>query len=118
MKLRRLGFFRELRHGDPDGPSLRESIGAQRADEELIARYLEQGHVLIGCPGVVGDVLSNDPAPVAAMHILTDGTWVWPGDLPCYVRKYHVALPEAFVEHVRNREFRHLPSIDPSSLEF
>ena len=32
---------------------------------------------------------------------MTDGHWAWPDDLPAYVQKYHLALPEQFVQHAR-----------------
>ena len=41
--------------------------------------------------------------------ILTDGVWMWPGDLAYYVKKYHLELDKEFVQgmedsgwHIRN----------------
>jgi hypothetical protein len=104
----KLGFFRELDHGDSDGPSLEESRGeAAGPDDERIARYLESGHRYIAASGVVTDMLSDDPAvEIGPPHLLTDGTYAWPADLPYYVRKYHVRLPKPFLVHVAGNNFQ------------
>ncbi len=107
MKLKRVGFFRELDHGDPNGPKLVEHVSDHpQPDEDRLVDYLRGGILLIGSPGVVYDVLDNKAGPVGSPNILTDGVWAWPGDLPYYVEKYHLRLPKEFVEHVRGRSFR------------
>lgn len=98
-KLQRVGFFREMSHGDPTDPSLADA----RADtpgphQESVVAYLEAGHVYIATPGMAVDVL--DGTPIGPPHYLTDGSHVWPGDAAHYVRRYNVRLPAAFVEHV------------------
>jgi hypothetical protein len=37
---------------------------------------------------------------------LTDGVWLWPEGLHVYVERYHVRLPDEFVEHMRRNGFR------------
>jgi hypothetical protein len=100
-QLSRVGFFRELRHGDPEGPSLascqREHSGPH---EDELVRYLQQAPVLIASPGPVGDVLDPTAGPVGTPSIHSDGVWCWPGDLAHYVRRYHVTLPREFLEHL------------------
>lgn len=111
MKLKKVGFFRELGHGDLDGPSLVEAMNAKpQPYEPKIVDYLRSGLLLIGCPGVVGDVVDESADPIGAPHIMTDGAWAWPGDLPLYVERYHVKLPGEFIDHVRLRSLK-LPAI-------
>lgn len=120
MKLKRVGFFQELDHGDPDGPKLVDSVGRPQPDEQEIVRYLRNGLLLVGCPGLVNDVLDTGTGPIGSPDILTDGEWAWPGDLPYYVEKYHVALPDEFVQHVRQSNFK-MPTdseVDMSTLEW
>ena len=120
MKLKSVGFFRELDHGDPTGPSLVASVGDKpRPDEARIADYLRGGLLLIGCPGVVGDILDEAAGLIGTPHIMTDGVWAWPGDLPYYVEKYHLTLPGDFIAHARTRGLNPpaVGEIDLSDLE-
>lgn len=104
MALSKVGFFRELRHGSSDGPSIRasESDSAQ-PDEVRIVEYLNGGATLAATGSVVDDALDTSKKAVAPLEIATDGRWVWPRDLAYYVREYHLALPQAFIEDMRAR---------------
>jgi len=121
MKLKRLGFFRELRHGLPTGPCLRETIqeGKQQADTARIAAYLQSGKIFIACPGLVRDVLKEGGPFIGSPHIRTDGVWAWPSDLVYYVTHYSVALPREFLEHMERHGWRLPPAehIPLASLE-
>ena len=97
MTLRRVGFFRELRHGEPDGPSLKVELGQLRADPERLAVYLETASVL-AANGPFDDVLSGREW-VGELDIQTDGDYEWPSDLAYYVREYRVGVGEDFVAH-------------------
>jgi hypothetical protein len=106
MGLIRVGFFRELRHGRPDGPSIDDC--AERSggrDEDAIVRYLNAGATLAATGSMVDDCLDNTRKGVAPLEIATDGRWVWPRDLAYYVGEYHVRLPQEFVEHMRAHDW-------------
>jgi hypothetical protein len=45
---------------------------------------------------------------------LSDGTWVWPEGLWVYVDRYKVRLPDAFVAHMKERDF--IPPTDVAPL--
>jgi hypothetical protein len=99
--VKQAGFFRELHHGLPDGPSLAESRAKEPSvDEADIVRYLSAA-TLLAISGVVPDDYF-DAASTAAEYlgIATDGTWIWPTDLAYYVSRYHVRVPEDFVRHM------------------
>ncbi len=102
QKLKRVGFFEELRHGRPDGSRLKEAVSPSAWHPEMarITSYLVRGSVLRASPGLVRDVLAEGSPVIGGLQILTDGTWAWPSDLAYYVEQYHVRLPEAFVEHM------------------
>jgi len=111
----RIGFFRELDHGDGSDFSLEERRAATVGpDEEALASYLESGHVYRTVDQVARDMLVDDPdeAPLGPLRLLTDGTYVWPSDLPYYVRRYHVRLPPAFAIHARSAGFRVPDTVD------
>lgn len=120
MKLKKVGFFSELPHGDETGPTLRGAVRdwGEKDERKLIA-YLKKGAVLFLCLGLARDVLDETAGFTHSPHILTDGVWAWPGDLRYYVKKYHVELPEEFLRHVRDRRYR-LPrrkDLDLTALE-
>ena len=121
VKLKRVGFFRELRHSGGVGPSLHESRReAAQPHEDRILAWLEAGHTFIASPGVVRDVLSEaEDAPISGTPtILTDGVWAWPQDLLYYLRTYHVKLPGAFLEHLLGQDFAPPEVVDVTGLEF
>jgi hypothetical protein len=114
-ELVRAGFFREMRHAEPGDPSLAEARrAAAHPDEDAIAAYLDAGRVMVASPGPTKDVF--DPAKrTGPPHYLTDGRYLWPGDVAHYVRTYHVALPEPFVAHMRANGWR-VPAVDVATL--
>lgn len=106
-ELKRIGFFRELRHGKPDGPILRESLRAAAGlhDAELVA-YLRAGVALMSAPGIVRDVLAPEAGIIGSLSILTDGTYAWPSDLAHYVARHHASVPDEFVTHAASRGWK------------
>ncbi|HEY1785123.1 MAG TPA: hypothetical protein VGG30_06210 [Pirellulales bacterium] len=107
MTLHRVGFFRERANGRPDYPEMMRHLNERaQPDEEKIVAYLRAGLIYIASPGIVKDVVSNGVEPIGTHSIVTDGTWAWPSDLAYYVDKYHVSLPDDFVQHLRSRQFR------------
>jgi len=111
-----VGFFRELRHGMPDGPQLRSVVSkSPHQNEDRIVRYLRSGVLFIATPGFVEDVLAPGQI-IGSAHIFTDGVWVWPGDLAHYVEKYHVRLPAEFVAHMEDQNWT-IPNEESVSLD-
>lgn len=116
--LRRVGFFRELRHGKADGPVLKEAIrGAGDPDEPKVVSYLRAGHVLMASPGIVRDVLDPRGGIIGALGILTDGTYAWPSDLVHYVERYHARLPDELIAHMASLGWRMPDHVDLSALQ-
>lgn len=102
--VREVGFFAELRHGRPDGPSLRAAVRPTGdPSEDQLVSYLRSGPTLATTGQMASDVLAGDDVPVAPLAVLTDGAWIWPADLAYYVERYHVRLPEEFVQHAAAR---------------
>jgi hypothetical protein len=104
--LKRVGFFREVREvlqEDVSGlPSLQDAVRSTgHPDEARILAYLEEGVCLAACGGVMPDVLAPSPGVMTSPDYLTDGDWLWPGELAHYVAHHHVALPDDFVAHMR-----------------
>ena len=113
-----IGAFRELPHGEPDGPSLKAAVRREPGpDESRLLTWLEQGEPCAVSPGVVHDVLDPERREVGTGSVLTDGTFAWFDDLAYYVRTHHVALPPAFVEHCRAHRWRFPDDVDVEGLE-
>jgi len=116
-KLIRVGFFREMPHGEPDDPSLAEArADAPAPQQDALAGYLAAGRVYIATPGIAKDVLDRKTV-IGSPSYLTDGIHVWPGDAAYYVRKYNVRLPAAFTEHAAARGFQIPAEIDLTTLQ-
>ena len=102
MKLRKLGFFKELPHGDPAGPSIAAQTTLPAADKDRVLRYLKSGALLAASQAMAHDHFTGDP--ITTLNLLTDGTWIWYSDLGHYLMAYDVAIDPAFLTHIRGRD--------------
>jgi hypothetical protein len=118
-RLIKVGFFRELEHGDISEASLEESRASTFShDEERLVAYLEHGILFIPSTEVAEDWLADDSdIVIGPPHVLTDGKYAWPADLPYYVRNYHVRLPKHFVMHVHRSGFQIPADVDVARLK-
>ena len=113
MSLKKVGFFKELGLSGKHGPSLKDYISdTPHTYEKKIVHYLQNGHALIGSPGVTRDVLSHHPNPIGDPSLITDGVWLWRADLEYYVRAYHCQLPEAFIQHMQAQNWQVPPETE------
>lgn len=101
MTLHRLGFFQELPHGNPEGPSLYEREALSEQDKERVIGYLRSGAVLAATQTVAVDPMTS--TSLAPLQLLTDGEWVWYNDLAYYVQAYDVRLDPAFLRTIAGR---------------
>ena len=116
-KLIRVGFFKEMPHGQPGDPSMAAARAeAPAPKQEAVASYLDAGHLFIATPKPSVDVFDKRTL-ISPPHYLTDGRHVWPGDLAHYVRTYNVRLPVDFVEHIMASGFAVPAGVDVSKLQ-
>lgn len=123
MKLIRTGFFREMPHGETSDPLLKQSINTKYGDVEKqkICDYLKAGIVIVACGGTTLDVISEKGELAGCPEILTDGVWIWPGDLVYYVQKYDAKLDSKFITHMIEHGYRNtctMKDIDWEDIEF
>lgn len=116
MKLKQVGFFRELQHGDPEGLSLKECTSDGPCTNESLLNYLNSGKLFIASPGIVKDALSDGGKVIGSASLLTDGVWVWPQDLVYYKRTYDVSLPVEFSAHMEKNGWE-VPEVNLAELE-
>jgi hypothetical protein len=106
MRLREVGLIHDASSGEADLQRLRAGRRSQaHPNEQEIIGYLEAGNLFIGCPGFVMDPLGPPDSGAGAMHLYTDGCWLWPQCLAEYVRRYHFALPDEFVRHMEHNNW-------------
>jgi hypothetical protein len=116
--LKTVGFYKDLPHGFKSHPELKSVIsGMAHPHTDAILNYLRSGEVHTACPGLIEDVLSEERILIGSPHIMTDGVWAWPNDLAYYVEKYHVKLPEVFIDHMKSNKWQVPENIDVLSLE-
>ncbi len=100
-KLKKAGFFRELRHGESSGPSIREWRASKPIEyEDKIVNYLESGILHSGNFGLVLDVFGQNKIIGLGPDFLTDGIWVWPNDLSYYIKNHYIEIPKEFLAHI------------------
>ncbi|TMR08214.1 hypothetical protein ETD86_48800 [Nonomuraea turkmeniaca] len=92
--IKQAGFFRELEHGDPSGPSIHMSLGNLAGEVNEIVDYLSDAPILAATGTTVKDILGERGAIIGIINIQTDGEWAWPSDLAYYVEKYRVGIPD------------------------
>jgi hypothetical protein len=88
-------------------------------DKKKLLNYLEKAPVLMTSgPSATCLVCGCDVGNNSKNH--SDGVWVWPAGLSHYVREHAVVLPQAFVDHIRERKYSVLSQedIDWSSLDW
>ena len=105
--MKRVGFFKELTHGDKNATSIKEIIGQNTLDKESkIINYLNNGKIFCIAP-----VLDESKGVIGSLEILTDGEWIWPSDLSYYLQNYHIKLDEQFIDHIKKNNWK-VPDVD------
>lgn len=120
MRLRRQGFYKEMPHGEESDLSILEFVEKnEEKNLELICQYLKEGEVLVACGGVVRDIINPDNGIAGCPDMMTDGIWLWPGDLAYYVKQYHLRLSDEFIRIMResNWHVNEILSIDYNNIE-
>ena len=87
-------------HADETDPSITEFLGNRIncSEKEKICNYLNSGIVLVACYGLSTDVINPKRGFSGCPSMLTDGIWVWPGDLAYYVSEYSLYLKDEFID--------------------
>ncbi|MEV0681778.1 hypothetical protein AB0I60_35180 [Actinosynnema sp. NPDC050436] len=81
----------------------RPAVDAQLRDALLA--YLEAAPVVLAARNLDVDEFAPGEQDVP-LNFRTDGTWIWAGAVPHYLRKHGLPPEPALVRHIRDREFR------------
>src|SRR4051812_6811294 len=109
--MHKAGFYRELAHGDAEGPSLEQAVGKGEYDGPELVAYLQAGEPLATTGELIDDVLDGANTGIAVLEVLTDGEWVYPSDLAYYVEQYQVELPVGLLQRAAQRGYQ-VPELD------
>ena len=115
MTLRMVGNYRELPHGEQDGPSISERKQYDAPVKLHLLTYLTSGPVLAASGSVVVDYF--DGSQIGPLNLQTDGRWVWYSDLAHYLDKWDVELESAFIDHVLSARLADLGAVDLDAAE-
>lgn len=106
MKLKRQGFFKEMPHGEESDPSILKFIQNEKNKRmKEICQYLKEGSVLVACGGIAQDVINPQNGGAGCPDMITDGIWIWPGDLAYYVMQYNLKLDEDFIHTMKENKW-------------
>jgi hypothetical protein len=118
VTLKVLGLYSELWPSSPEATDSIHSFvaAAPQPNESEISSYLRNGHILFASMDVVDDALGSGKEVVGGGSLLTDGEWIWRGDLWFYVSRHHVLLPDDF--HVKAASLGYvIPSVEQKHLK-
>ncbi len=90
-----------------DLPSLRAAVAEfPQEHEEKIVAYLKNAPNYSAMGKVVHDALDPESRAVLFPGSNTDGVYIWPIELAYYVRKYHIRLPQDFLDWMASRSWK------------
>ena len=92
-----IGRIREL-NGDAF-PSIMTLIHSNIPQKDKVLHYLKNAKIVAASPGIMRDVITGESTGVRTV-CYSDGTYFWKSEVPYYVEKYNMALPEHFIQHV------------------
>ena len=109
-------FFKELEHGISEGMSIYDFLSKKPfKNKQKVVNYLKNGHIIVSTPGLSADVLSNDNTVSGVPSILSDGSWVWTGDLAYYVENYNLMPPVKMLQIMEKNNWQ-VPSLSKKDL--
>ena len=95
-----LSPFKELHFGDK---SIHDFVQEGYTVPERVITYLRTTDPYIMCPGIYEHPFKPGKR-LLGPYTYTDGKYYWDRDLWKYVLKYHVTLPQEFIDHVMSDE--------------
>ena len=100
-KMEIIGRIKEL-NGEAF-PSIKTLIHSEIPQKTRVLRYLKTAEIVSVSPGVMTDVLTGNRTDIQ-LRCYSDGQFFWRSDVPYYVEKYDMALPEHFIEHILSQK--------------
>src|SRR5262245_49295255 len=80
-----------------------------------VGRYLRNGHMCLPIMEYTHDIIGSQFGVSGGSAFLTDGTFYWRADAAEYVSHYRIQLPDEFIRHVEDADFR-IPSLSKEAI--
>ncbi|MFF3566734.1 hypothetical protein [Nocardia jiangxiensis] len=90
---------------DPDGRPIADRDPIDHALTEALLTYLESAPVILAARSFDVDEFAPADRDVP-LNYRTDGTWIWAGSVPHYLRKHGLAPEPKLVRHIQARDFQ------------
>jgi hypothetical protein len=71
-----------------------------------MVNYLKSGYPILDVMELTTDFIDGAFRVPGGSSVLTDGYFVWRADLASYVERYHIDLPQEFLDAVHNYGYR------------
>ncbi|RDI46159.1 hypothetical protein [Nocardia mexicana] len=98
---------------DPSGRPVADRAAVNPELREALLTYLEAAPVVLAARHLDVDEFAPDEHDVP-LNYRTDGTWIWAGSVPHYLRKHGLAPEPSLVQHILERGFR-TPDVDEAT---
>lgn len=107
IDLKVIGVYNEMPYGKASDLSIKDYLNQEDDDNiSKICGYLDQGIVIIKSTEPLSDVIDSSKGNAGMATALTDGEWLWPGDISYYVRNYRLKLPNEFLETMIRNDWK------------
>lgn len=90
---------------DADGRPVVDRPPLPPAERDRVLDYLTNAPVVLAARSYAVDVFAPEREPLVPLNFRTDGSWVWPGAVPYYLREHSVVPDPDLVNHIRARQF-------------
>ncbi|MQY24438.1 hypothetical protein NRB20_75740 [Nocardia sp. RB20] len=119
-KVKPVGIYREMYPTSrPELPVLAESYTKRViADRSNVVEYLREGRPIYDILEDMVDLVGRREWIRSARSLRSDGVWVWRVDSIFYLERYSLEIPDEFLEHARQRDYRPDQEIDFSDQLF
>ncbi|WP_067666979.1 hypothetical protein [Nocardia miyunensis] len=89
---------------DPNGHPIADRAPLDPALTEALLTYLESAPIILAARSFDVDEFAPTDRDVP-LNYRTDGTWIWAGSVPHYLRKHGLSPEPELVRHVQARDF-------------
>jgi hypothetical protein len=99
------GFWREFYSKNHDRASIFDDVKnvSVLKEKDKILSFLKEGLLVAASRQIVYCPIYK--TVIGTQEVFTDGEWFWTIEAIYYVEKHDIAIPSAFIQHMKNHEF-------------
>ncbi len=96
---------------DETGRPVTDRPALAPGERDRIVEYLEGAPIVLAARSHDTDRLDPTHSPTVPLTFHTDGSWIWPGGVGYYLRRYDIPPENELVAHIRAQGFQ-MPEVD------